>query len=578
MKISENKLVGRAKPIAHKVVGVLARSGLLEVLLVSSLVLSRYYANIDFSYPSEVVAPILLLGGLGFIAFYIFRIFLGVLGAHIAGLLVAYSLYGFQYVSPRFMLIARGLLPHGLETTFTVSLVVVGLMMLVAGLLGWGGAWFLHRKWFRAFQPSKILVFFVLFVFASAFIKVGLKLIEIRQELAYEHKTSMPAKTKDATSKPDIYYIVTDRYANSPTLKSQYQYDNSAFTDFLRDQQFVVRDDAYANYPFTMSSISSTLSMDYHAGLGAMFGGDQYQAAFPYRAILNDPPVAQILKREGYSYNQVSSWWDFTRVGINADTRPTESFRLTVFGKHFLQSDLARDIINKSVLSPWLKKGLHVNGWPVLTYDQDDNPYQNFEKQMNALKSISASKHSQPQFTFAHILSPHDPYIFNKDGSTPSYDGGRNDNGADETVKYTNQLTYLNTRLEDTIGAIRRQSPGAVIILQADEGPYPKDFRHELTPNSYYNPITLPTPKMQQKFGILAGYYLPGVAAEDVSKNITTSVNPFRFVLSHYLSYDLPMLPECNFATGTKYRVYDYTLVTKQLTGRDPAAQCESYK
>lgn len=573
-KLADSKLFQQTKLITCRLVGICARSGLLEVLLVISLVLSRYYTNIDFSYPSEIGPILVLLGGLGFVIFYIFRIFLGVFAAHIAALLVSYALYSFQYVSPRFMMVARGLLPHRLETVFTTSVVTAFVMMVTAGLFAWGLAWFLRRKWFHAFQPSKILVFFVLFVFASAGIRVGLKLIEIRHELAYRHVASTPVKKTATTGKPDIYYIVLDRYGNSATLQKQYNYDNGQFLGFLDDQGFVTRNDAYANYPFTMSSITSTLAMQYHTELGAKFGSDNFQTAFPYRSIFNNPPVAQLLKKEGYTYNQVSSWWDFTRVGIQSDTHPTESFRLTVFGHALFLGDLSRDIVNKSILSPWLKKGLTINNTTVIKYDYDDNPYQNFDKQMSALKSIASTKHDTPQFTFAHVLSPHDPYIFNKDGTAPSYDGGRNDSGADETVKYTNQLTYLNGRIEDVVGTIRKQSPNAAIIIQADEGPYPKEFRFELTPDHYYNPIDLKLPQMQQKFGVLATYYMPGVPRQDVAASIAASVNPLRFILSHYMGYDLPPLPDCQFATGDKFMVYGYTLVTDQLTGRTADSRC----
>ena len=60
-------------------------------------------------------------------------------------------------------------------------------------------------------------------------------------------------------SKPDIYYFVFDRYASNSWLRSEYGYDNSDLTSFLETQGFTVRDDALSNYPFTISSVSSTL-------------------------------------------------------------------------------------------------------------------------------------------------------------------------------------------------------------------------------------------------------------------------------------------------------------------------------
>jgi sulfatase-like protein len=249
-----------------------------------------------------------------------------------------------------------------------------------------------------------------------------------------------------------------------------------------------------------------------------------------------------------------------------------------VFGAHFYLSDLQRDILHKSVFSPWLKKGISLGKKPIIKYDLDRNPQENFNAQMSSLKSIaSRSDKSQPNFTFAHVLAPHPPYVFNQDGSSPGYDNEANDNGVDEKVKYTNELTYVNKRIKDLIGYIRQRSPNAVIFIQADEGPYPKQFRGEIEADHYYDPRNLSLPEMKQKFGIMASYYMPGVETDDV-KNIDASVNVFRFILDHYLGYNLPMLPDCQFAMGNKFQVYNYQLVTDKLTGEPAPPSCKNYQ
>lgn len=71
---------------------------------------------------------------------------------------------------------------------------------------------------------------------------------------------------------------------------------------------------------------------------------------------------------------------------------------------------------------------------------------------------------------------------------------------------------------------------------------------------------------MKYKYGSLASYYLPGVTSDEAAKNMTSHVNAFRFVLRHYLGYDLPNLPDCHFAVGAKFNLYDYKDVTKQVS------------
>jgi hypothetical protein len=322
--------------------------------------------------------------------------------------------------------------------------------------------------------------------------------------------------------------------------------------------------------------------MQYHKQLGAQFKQDAagFQTAFPYRDILDKSPVSEIFKSNGYAYNQVSSWWDFTRNNSTADTELSRSFRLRAFGMTFWMRDLQRDIINKSILSPLLLKGASVGHAAIIKYDRDYNPRENFESQMTALTAITEKSKNQtkPQFTFGHILSPHDPYVFTETGESPTYSVDRNDDSVDETRKYTNQLKYVNGRFQDLIRTIRTKDKNAVVIIQSDEGPYPKQFRGTLTPTHYYDPVNLPLEQMRQKFGILASYYLPGVDKKTTQKEMTSSVNTFRFVLSHYFGYKLDPLPDCQFTAGNKYYMYTYQLVSGKLRGTPEPDVCRHYQ
>jgi hypothetical protein len=550
---------------------VAAGTSLPELLLIGSFILARYLLNADFSYPSEIILPFAIFAVVTAVVFFVFRLILRKnFPAHLAALLVVYLLYDFNG-SFEFV---RRLLPDNWQA-FPVSLVTIFVLLMLGAGFALGVSWLVeHVHFLKKLQLHKVVLFAIAFIFIAEAAGTGWQIIQIQRELNYHYQTPAPKRTGTTTNKPDVYYLVFDRYANDTTLKNNYNYDNSKLLGFLQHQGFSTRSDAYANYPFTMQSISSTLAMNYLPSLEKQFGNDSFQTAFPYRDILSNAPAAQLLKQSGYTYNQVSSWWDFTRIGIRADNNPTQAFDLKLFGHDIYLSDLQRDIVNKSVLSPLLKQGLG-----FISYEKDTNPRQNFEEQIAELKKLaSRPDKSVPQFTFAHFLVPHDPYIFDADGNDPAYNGNRNDAGIDETQKYTNQVAYLNERMENLIGQIRKDSPNAAIIIQSDEGPYPKDFRFTLTPNHYYDPINLALPQMRQKFGVLASYYMPGVDAQTVAQSIPASVDPLRFVLSHYLGYDLPMLPDCQFATGDKYTIYKYKQVTGTLRGGQDPAICKQYE
>lgn len=584
-KTTEPKNKPQPQPVRRgrsvKLIKVLADSPLPEITFIASFILARWWQNSDFSYPSEIWVPLALFTVLSVIVFYIYRLVLGKgLAAHLAALFLSYCLYGYAFIEDSgFSKHLLKLWPDRWHSEFSSSLFLILVLALAAGLIGWlVKKYALNLKHVRSLQPYKVILFAIVFLFVLQLVKTGQRVWAIHKVTTYHYPASSIAKPKfQPGQKPDIYYLLFDRYGNQDALKNNFNFDNSDIYSYLSSQGFTNRPDAYANYPFTMSSVSSTMAMSYFPEFQKMFGQDgDWQNASAYRSILNNPPIAQVLKQNGYDYNQLSSWWDFTRIGIKADSNPTISFRLNALGYHSYLTDLQRDVIDKSVLSPWLKKGVRLGGKNVLKYDLTRNPQQNFDAQMTAIKNLAGrTDKTTPQFSFAHVLVPHDPYVFDADGNTPAYDSARTDNGVDETVKYTNAVTYLNKCIKDTVGYIRSHSPDAVIIIQTDEGPYPKEFRYKLEPGHYYDPANLGLDKMKQKFSVFASYYLPGV--EPSSKPINSSVNTFRFVLDHYLGYNLPMLPDCHFSTGDKYTIYKYQDQTAKLGNQADVAACEQY-
>ncbi|MEX1995744.1 MAG: sulfatase-like hydrolase/transferase [Candidatus Saccharimonadales bacterium] len=559
----------------------LSRTSLPEVMFVATLILVRWYQNSDFQYPSEIFLPLILFSILASAVYYGYKSIFGPgLAAHGAALLLSYGLYSYGHIANYgYVQQILAIIPDGLATPFTKSLIVATLMAVFSGLVGWMAERLsLKYRSLQALQPLKVVLFAVAFLFALQLVRVGNRLAQIDSQVGYRPPAPvLPAPATPVNSqKPDIYYLVFDRYTNVESLKAIYGFDNSPLMDFLKQQGFTNRKEAYSNYPYTMPSIVSTLSMDYLGGLETKFGHtSKWQTGFPYRNILKNPPLLKILKSNGYSYNLLSSWSDYSRIGIKADNRPTQSFRLSVPGKEFYLSDLERDILNKSIFSPWLKKGLTVGSKKIIKYDLDRNPGENFEAQMEALRGLSADgPQSKPQFTFAHILAPHDPYVFDQNGNTPTYDPNRTDNGLDEKQKYLNELVYINKRIMELVAHIRSTSPDSVVVIQSDEGSYPKQFRHELSASNYYDPAKLPVAQMRQKMGILASYYLPGVEKQKLEK-LDSSTNTFRLVLNEYLGYDLPMLPACHYASGNKFVIYDFTLITEKLTGRAASPACQ---
>lgn len=573
----------QAKNLVLKTGRWFAGTSLPEIIFISTFIVQRWYINSDISYPSDIVPLLIIFAILATAIFYGYRFILKRnLAARISSLLLIYFgmyLYTFA-IDHRFVKFFINALPDSWATPFTSSIVVFLVMALVAGLLGFAVNWLVERyKTLQYFQLGRVVMFAILFTASVVGVRAGIRFLTIHNQLSYIYPTSkLPQKpSSQPTSKPNIYFLMYEDYTDADTLKRVNNFDNTPFFDKLAENGFVTRKhQAYSSYPFTTSSLASVFAMNYFPDLGQQFGNkSDWQTTFPYRSIINNPPAVQVLKQNGYTYNQVGSWWENSRIKIKADNQPTKSYRLDVFGLHIYFGDLSREIVNKSILSPWLKKGITIGHTTLIQYNRDLNPQQNLDDQTDAIKAI-ADKGStgQPQFTFGHVMVPHTPYIFLPDGSEANYGEEHDDYGAPETEKYANQVAFINKHIDSLTSYIRQHDPSAVIILQSDEGSYPPQFRYVQTPDHYFDPINLSPNDMRQKFGILASYYTPGVDDKTVQTELAAAVNIFPFVLNHYLGYNMPLLPNCQFATGNKFGLYNYKLVTQTLFDQPTPAAC----
>src|SRR5262249_26446710 len=147
-------------------------------------------------------------------------------------------------------------------------------------------------------------------------------------------------KKCDTCTKPDIYFLVFDMYANSSVLKSFWNYDNSELENFLDSNGFYRVKNSTSNYNYTVFSMGSTLNMDYQEK------DLKYTNAFRSSGQLSqfeDNELFRILKKEGYDlYNY--SWFHFVdapaRIAPFVLTAPKELIAAQTFWFRF-RSDIA---------------------------------------------------------------------------------------------------------------------------------------------------------------------------------------------------------------------------------------------
>ncbi|MDP3982667.1 MAG: hypothetical protein Q8Q65_01150, partial [bacterium] len=148
-------------------------------------------------------------------------------------------------------------------------------------------------------------------------------------------------------TKPDIYYLIFDRYAANSTLLSELDYDNAEFTDYLNNAGFYVTDKSVANYPKTFQSLASSLNMTYLNHLTDQYGKESEDQT-PINNMLDKHQVGLALKELGYTYYHLGSWWFPTADNTLADEVYSWSFLgLDQFSREFLQTTLALPVLAK---------------------------------------------------------------------------------------------------------------------------------------------------------------------------------------------------------------------------------------
>lgn len=367
--------------------------------------------------------------------------------------------------------------------------------------------------------------------------------LTIRGKARLSEAAPASAMTADAAL-PDIYYIVVDGYGRSDILKEMYGVDNSPFIGFLKDNGFHVPEGSNTHYCQTAFEICAVLNMDYIDALG------EFDRAMtdrePVVEKLKNNRVIKLLKDAGYSTVAFFSGYSYTELE-NSDVFLKPKGAMSEF----------ENVLLSTTVLPAAQPGedpAFARHRRMVTYALDKLP--------------RVTEAGSPKFVFAHIISPHPPFVFDEQGNPLAqreaynmldgdhFRNGRGGSLAQYIEGYSGQVKYLTTLLQIMIEKLL-QNHGEnkpIIILQSDHGP-----ASELTWESFEKT------NIRERMGNLNAYYLPGHETEPQYADIDP-INIFRTIFNVYFGARLQLLPGKNYFI-TWSHPYDFIDVTDRLTG-----------
>ena len=344
------------------------------------------------------------------------------------------------------------------------------------------------------------------------------------------------AGSSGAAPTRDVYYLVFDRYGSASSLDAAFGITDNDLYDWLEGRGFQVQRNSHANYRATDFSLAATLNMTYLDELTDTIGRESGDRT-PAQAMLRDHLVGKEFQAMGYRYVHLGSWFGPTASIPWADENITAG----------VTSEF-ESVLRDTTMAPAVERA-RGGEKAARTFFERHGDIALFElRQLERLASAPG-----PKFVFAHILLPHDPYVFRADGSRYTEEEVR---PLEEAGLYAGQLAYLNRRIK---GLVERLTGGddasdPIVIIQGDEGPLACRSVDCVGDDPRY---------FRLRFGNLNAMYLPGVDAK-VPDDLS-SVNTFRFLLREAFGQDLDLLPDRSFTWPDNDHIYDFRDVTDQL-------------
>ncbi|KAA3637084.1 MAG: hypothetical protein DWP97_01480 [Calditrichaeota bacterium] len=340
---------------------------------------------------------------------------------------------------------------------------------------------------------------------------------------------------------PDIYFFVLDGYARADVLRDYYQYDNSEFLSFLRDNNFYLADSSTSNYAQTLLSVAATLNLNYIPEIGDFYHLSHDR--MPLAKKLWDNKFFTMLKERGYEIISYATGLNYTEF-VDADKFLSPNISLSQY----------QNILLSYTPIPYL-------------FDLEKSQYDlHRDRILYAFDNLAdAASDKKPSFVFIHVIAPHPPFVFDAQGRpieadrTYSITDGtgfmQHGGSVDEYIQqYRDQLAYISKLTQKAINDIFESYDDnkPIIVIQGDHGPGSQ---------THWNLVE--QTDMHERFSILNAVYTPDNKSGKFYHSMTP-INTFRIISNKFLKTEFPLLFDSSYFSTFSYP-YSFYNVTEKL-------------
>ncbi len=328
-----------------------------------------------------------------------------------------------------------------------------------------------------------------------------------------------PAPLAADSDSRDVYYILIDAFGRQDLLAERYDVDISGFIAQLQELGFYIPNCTQSNYDRTVTSLTSTLNMNYMDTLG--FKHDESSAILAPSLIHSS--VRSLFEGMGYdmvTFKSLYPWLDPKDTAYHYDYFESASASVDLaslnFQYLFLQTTAALPLVEWLEAKPEVVVPPFWANWIPVGNSLQSREYQQYQQNVFALDTLEKLPDLPGRkFVYAHLYITHQPFVFYPDGRFHP-DLLQTDSA------YRDQIRFTQVRMLEIVKTILAKSEKEpIIILQGD--------------HSYPDGI--------DRVKILNAYYLPDGGNEKLYETITP-VNTFRVIFNTYFGGQYEMLPD----------------------------------